>query len=197
MITHRVSALALAAVLAVSAAAHAQTPPPPRGAMDGAPGTTTWAPGSDARHAAREGARLKALHDVLNIRPDQESAFQAFAASMKPEERGERPDGMERGRDMAAMTTPERLDAAGRMMDEHMSRMRERFQRHATAVKALYAVLSPDQRRTLDALPDLMGRGMGGRGMAMGMGPHEHMERPGEHPGDHPGMGVDRGGDQE
>jgi hypothetical protein len=185
----RVPALALAAVLAASAAAHAQTPaaPPSRGAM----GTTTWAPGSDLRHAAREAARLKALHDVLNIRPDQEGAFQALAASMGPEERGEKPETMERGaRELAGMTTPERLDATGRMMDEHMAHMRERFQRHAAAVKALYAVLSPEQRRTLDALPDLMGHG---HGMGMGMGPHDHMA----HPEDHPGMGADHPGEPE
>ncbi|HLZ82690.1 MAG TPA: Spy/CpxP family protein refolding chaperone [Caulobacteraceae bacterium] len=198
MIAYRIPALALAAVLAVSAAAHAQTPPPPaRGAMAGGAGAQTWAPGSQLRHAAREAAHLKALHDALNIRSDQEGAFQAFAASMRPGERGERSGDMGReSHDMAAMTTPERLDAMGRMMDEHVARMHERFQRHATAVKALYAVLSPDQRRTLDALPDLMGHGMGGHGMGMDMG-HEHMEHQGEHSGDHAGMGMDHPGERE
>lgn len=168
MIANRVSALALAAVLGISAAAHAQTSPPPRqpGAM-GYPTAPTWAPGSQLRHAAHEAERLKALHEALNIRPDQEEAFQAFAASMRPTEQGQGSEEMRRGREeMAGMTTPERLDAMSRMMDEHMQRMRERFQRHAAAVKALYAVLSPEQRRTLDALPDLMGHGMGmGHGM--------------------------------
>lgn len=174
MIAFRASALALAAVLATSAAARAQTPPPPpRQAL----GTSTWAPGSQLRHEMREVARVRALHDVLNIRPDQEQAFQAFAASMKPGERGEKSEQTERApQDMAGTTTPERVDAMGRMMDERMNKMRERFQRHATAVKALYAVLSPEQRRTLDALPELTGHGMG-------MGSHGHM--------DHPDMGMD------
>ena len=184
MIAYRVPALALAAMLAASAA-YAQTPPAsPPGGMG-----HTWGAGSEARHAAHEAAHLKALHDVLNIRPDQEGAFQAFAASMRPAEGSQKPEGMERGSHaMAGMTTPERLDAMSRMMDDHMARMRERFQRHATAVKALYAALSPEQRRTLDALPGLMGHGMGGGGI--GMGPRDHMDHPGDHQGmDHPGQG--------
>ena len=75
------------------------------------------------------------------------------------------------------MTTPERLDAMGRIMDERTQRMRERFQRRAAAVKALYAALSPDQRHTLDALPGLMGPGMG-MGGDRGRGPRG-VDKPG------------------
>jgi hypothetical protein len=175
----RVSALALVAVLGVSAAASAQTPPPAR--QPGSMGYPAWTPGSQHRHGEREAAHLKALHDALNIRPDQEEAFQAFAASMKPAENGARPQGMAADRQqMASMTAPERLDAMSRRMDERMQRMRERFQRHAAAVKALYAALGPEQRRTFDALPGLMGRGMGmGHGMGKDHGP---MNRPGMGP---------------
>ena len=181
MIATRLSALALVAVLGVTAA-HAQSPPPPR---PSAMGSAAWAPGSEPHHEMREAARMKALHDALNIRPDQEGAFQAFAASMRPGDHAAKPEEMGRGQEMAGMTTPERMDAMGRMMDERMGRMRERFQRHATAVKALYAVLSPEQRRTLDALPDLMGHGMG---MGMAMGRHGDMDKPGMgmgHPVEH------------
>ena len=187
MIATRVSAMALAAALGVAAAsASAQTPPPQR--QPGSMGYPTWAPGSQLRGGEREAAHLKALHDALNIRPDQEEAFQAFTASMKSAEQGPPPDGTRPDRQqLAAMTTPERLDAMSRMMDERMQRMRERFQRHAAAVKTLYAALSPDQRRTMDALPGLMGHGMGmGRGMDKDRGP---MGRPGmgaDHP---PGEG--------
>jgi periplasmic protein CpxP/Spy len=177
MIATRVSALALAAVLGVAAAASAQTPPPQR--QPGSMGYPAWTPGSEHRRGEREAAHLKALHDALNIRPDQEQAFQAYAASMRPAENGERPGGMAAQRlQLASMTTPERVDAMGRMMDERMQRMRERFQRHAAAVKALYAALGPEQRRTLDALPGLMGRGMG-MGMGHGMGKDRgSMDRP-------------------
>jgi hypothetical protein len=123
-------------------------------------------------HQMREAARLKAFHDALNIRPDQEAAFNGLAESMKPEPRpqgqGAGPgDAMRDHQAMAAMTTPERLDMMAHKMDERMSRMRERFQRHATAVKALYAQLSPEQRKTFDALPGLLGH----HGMGMGHGP--------------------------
>jgi hypothetical protein len=181
MIATRASALALAAVLGVSAAASAQSPPPQR--QPGSMGYPTWAPGSELRpHGEREAERLKALHDALNIRPDQEGAFQTFATAMKAPENDARPESMRAERErMASMPTPERLDAMGRMMDEHMQRMRERFQRHAAAVKGLYAALSPDQRRTLDALPGLMDHGMG-----MGHGMDKDHDRG---PMDRPGMG--------
>jgi hypothetical protein len=152
-------------------------------------GYPAWTPGAEHHHGERGAARMKALHDALNIRPDQEGAFQAFAASMKPAEGGAKPDDMRAQRQqMATMTTPERLDAMGRMMDERTQRMRERFQRRAAAVKAFYAVLGPEQRRTFDALPGLMGRGMGmghggGHGMGKDRGP---MDRPGTDPADAP-----------
>jgi hypothetical protein len=128
----------------------------------------------EARHAAR----LHALHDVLAIRPDQEGAFAAFAAAMRPPEGapGAKAGGMGSDRAaMANMTTPERLDMMTERMQARMSQRQERLQRRAAAAKALYAALSPEQRRVMDALPLLRGggghggwgkdRGMGGRGM--------------------------------
>jgi hypothetical protein len=186
MIATRVSALALAAVLGVSAVASAQSPPgqgyppqPPQARAD-------WG----ERREAREAAHFKALHDALNIRPDQEAAFQAFAAASTSPENGAKPDGMRAERQqMATMTTPERLDAMSRRMDERMERMRDRFQRRAAAVKAFYAALGPDQRRTFDALPQLAGGGMGmGHGWARGgRDGHGPMGRPGM--GQPPGQG--------
>jgi hypothetical protein len=175
MIATRVSALALVAMLGVSAA-YAQTPPgsgsPPPDRMQG---RAEW----PQRREMREAAHAKALHDALNIRPDQETAFQAFTASMRPPERGPGADQKRGDRQaMAGMTTPERLDAMGRMMDERMQRMRERFQQHATTVKGFYAALSPEQRRTFDALPYLMGGGMGMGGHGMGLGDRPGMREP-------------------
>lgn len=90
---------------------------------------------------------------------------------MKPArmDEGQPSEGMMRDHQaMGAMTTPQRLDTMARMMDEHMGRMREHFQRHAGALRALYAVMNADQRRTFGALPSLMGHP--GMGMEMGMG---------------------------
>ncbi len=190
----RRGAVALMAVLAAPALALAQgyqgppsngAPPPPG---QGAP----WAHGPGGARDPREAieahghGRLQALHDILRIRPDQESAFQAFAAAHHPEHAadGWRRDGQDHDRtDMAQLTTPERLDRMGQMMDERETRRRAALERRATAAKTLYAALSPDQRKVMDALPTLEGHGdhgwgdhgWGGRGdMGHGMGPGPH-----------------------
>ena len=99
------------------------------------------------------------LHDLLQIRPDQEGAFKAFlaAAERKPGERG---PGREGRPDARPMTTPERLDRMAQRMAEHQ----QRFQKVAAATKSFYAALSPEQRKAFDAMPQGMGRGGGGFG---------------------------------
>jgi Spy/CpxP family protein refolding chaperone len=145
------SLAALGAAALLSGAAFAQEPPPgappPPGAEQG-----HW--GEHMREHAEH--RAKALHDILNIRPDQEGAFQSFIASMRPEPGQE---GMRDHQDMDEMkslTTPERLDRIAARMSERQAR----FQAHAAAVRSFYAALSPDQKRAFDALPGLMGMGM-------------------------------------
>jgi hypothetical protein len=127
-----------------------------------------------ARMEARRALRLKALHDVLAIRPDQEGAFTAFTAAMRPPEAapGAKAEGMGSDRAaMANMTTPERVDMMTQRMQARMNRRQERLQRRAAATKALYAALNPDQRKVMDALPLLGGdRGRGGWGKGRGMG---------------------------
>jgi hypothetical protein len=124
--------------------------------------------------AHRRAEHLKLLHDALGIRPDQETAWQAFAASMTPQPGAGEPKQRERGEadQPHHLTTPERLDRmAARMADRQA-----RFQRHAEAVKTFYAALSPTQQRTFDALAALHGMrgGHGGPGPMMrhGMAPH-------------------------
>jgi hypothetical protein len=189
MIAYRFPALALAATLSLAAAAaHAQAPTAQRATE--ATGGSTWAPGWQLRREMGETARMKALHDVLNIRPDQEGAFQAFVTAMQPTGPGPGSEDRHSDRqDMAGMTTPERMDAMGRRMEERITRMRERFQRHSAAVKALYAALNPDQKRTMDALPGLREDGMG-------WGRRGRMDKPGmDRRGmDRPGMGMDHPG---
>ena len=120
--------------------------------------------------------RAKALHDVLGIQPAQESAFAAFTTTMRPPEGrrdgGPGPDGRDRFADAGsrmAMTTPQRLDRMKAEMDRQFSAMREAFDRHAEATKALYAALDPHQRAVMDALPELTGH-HGGMGHMGGMG---------------------------
>jgi hypothetical protein len=111
--------------------------------------------------------RLKALHDILGVTPDQEGAFQAYASALRPQ----RPAAMAGGlgaegpgasehnwpdpKAMAALTTPERLDVMAKRMEAREAKMHERFARMASATKTFYAALTPEQKRIMDSLPEL------------------------------------------
>jgi len=97
--------------------------------------------------------------NILRIRPDQEAAFTAFQASMRPPARPER-DG---GPPPAALTTPERLAE----MDKRLAAREARMHDRTRATLAFYGALSPEQQRVFDALQRLRGRG-GGMGGGMG-----------------------------
>lgn len=135
-----------AAVLLAAApfAAAQQAAPSPAGPL-----AAKW----EAHRLAREEARAHALHDVLNIRPDQEAAFKTFLEAQRPPPPPEGAGPEREHGEMARLTTPERLDRMAARMAEHQAH----FRRHADAVKAFYAVLSPDQKRAFDALPGLKG----------------------------------------
>jgi protein CpxP len=158
--------LAAGVVLISSAAvvaAQEQGPPPPRGDM-----AEKW------HEHMREHmqAHIKALHDLLQIHPNQEAAFQTFIASMKPPE-GAEPGAEEGGHeDKAQLTAPQMLDHMAARMAEHQ----RRFEQHAQAVKTFYAVLSPEQQRAFDAMARLHHlhgeHGFGGMGEHGPMGPH-------------------------
>jgi len=134
---------------------------------------------------AREQRRAKFLHDILNIRADQETAFQAFIADMTPPMRdhmdmAEHKDGGEpKDAAEAPLTTPERLDR----MAAFMAKRQAAFQHRADAIKRFYAVLGPEQKRAFDALHAMGGgeeRGGGREGGEGGRpgwgGEHEHGE---------------------
>jgi periplasmic protein CpxP/Spy len=148
----------MAAVVSVAYAVQAQDPTP------AAPDAAHWADQRAAWMHDRQEARAKALHAILNLRPDQEAAFQAFQAAMAPPPR----DHHERMDHAAAggMTTPQRLDRVA----DHLARRDAEFQRRAAAIRSFYAVLSPDQQRAFDALPMMRG---GDRGMGHGRMGHE------------------------
>jgi len=103
--------------------------------------------------------RAEDLKIILRIRPDQEAAFTAFQASMRPPARPER-DG---GPPPAALTTPERLAE----MDKRLAAREARMHDRTRATLAFYGALSPEQQRVFDALQRLRGRG-GGMGGGMG-----------------------------
>lgn len=168
------------------AAVKAQDAPPPPTAASAAHGQ----PGPEHRGVMlermqhRRAEHLQLVHDALAIRPEQESAWQAFAASMTPqpgawERKGE---GKGEGEDRRRLTTPERLDREVERAQAGVAAL----QRHAAAVKALYAALTPTQQRTFDALVELHGGFHGG----FHGGPHGG---PGMMHGMHGPMGPDGG----
>ena len=153
----------LAAMAAVASVAYAVQ------AQDQAP--QAQRPSAEQRAAwmhDRQEAHAKALHAILNLRPDQEAAFQAFQAAMTPPAR-EHHDHMDRGA-AEALTTPQRLDR----MADRMAKRQTEFRLRADAIKSFYAALSPEQQRAFDAMRMMHGgdRGMGhGRHGGMDHGP--------------------------
>jgi protein CpxP len=156
------AAMAIGLGLSCATVGHAQDQRSPAGAHDGG---RQWDPAAmKARFEARRQARAQLLHDALGLRPDQDGAWQAFLAEMRP------PEGdASRHRHMheeggAPLTTPERLDRMAQRMGERQAR----FQHHAEAVKRFYTALDARQQKAFDAITALRGgeRGrMGGHGM--------------------------------
>lgn len=162
-----------AAILAVSAPAIAQPmqkPPVQSGAQSGAQaGSMRHDPEQMAQHRAE---RLRA---VLQLKPSQENALQAFLASMKPPQGAREKMRGQRG-EMAKLTTPERLDRMKAMMATRQAE----FDKRAAATKRFYAQLDPAQQKAFDAM-----------GPMMGGGHRDHDGKRGEH--GRPGMGAPRG----
>ena len=83
-------------------------------------------------------AHAQHLRDVLQLRPDQDSALKAYLEATGPGAMKDamKPDDMDDDGD-DRLTTPERLDRQA----QHMTRMAETFQKRAAATKAFYAAL--------------------------------------------------------
>ncbi len=178
---NRLLAFAAIAALATAGVAVAQDLPPQPAHAGGMPHEHM----KEDMQAHRQ-AHIKAMHDMLQIRPDQEAAWQAFTASMTPPPHPDGKDHMAEHKAMAGMTTPERLDAMAAEMSKHVAEHEAEFQRHIEAVKRFYAVLSPAQQKAFDAMAmTMMHHGMGHGGMEghrMGGWGHPPMGGPGAPP---------------
>ena len=145
-------AAGLVAGLGISAA-FAQTPPA------GRPHDPARMEQHIAKMQERHAQKLAELKAKLQLHPIQESAWNSWVAAMKPPARGERPN-------IAAMTTPERIDF---MRARHAERAAAMDQR-GEVTKSFYGVLSPTQKQVFDAETLRMGRGghHGGHGKPRG-----------------------------
>jgi periplasmic protein CpxP/Spy len=137
--------LATAALTLFSAYASAQNTPPKEEAAK---------PGMHALHeqdAEHMGLRMKhhmqKLKTELKLTAEQEPAWAAMASAMTPPTRPPRPDRAE----MEKLSMPERLDKMKQMMSQHHEARMAEMDKHATAVKTFYALLTPEQKKTFDA----------------------------------------------
>ena len=104
--------------------------------------------GKDAEHMGmRMKYHMQRLKAELKLTPEQEPAWAAMASAMTPPERPPRPDRAE----MEKLSMPERLDKMKQMMSQHHEARVAEMDKHAAAVKAFYAVLTPEQKKTFDA----------------------------------------------
>jgi hypothetical protein len=110
------------------------------GMMDQAagPGHAGFAPEEMAAH------RLDQLKTSLKLQPEQEKAWADFAAAVTAQ--AKRMGEMRGEMRNTARTAPERTELAGKLMEERKHALDE----VGKAMKGLYAVLSPEQRKLLD-----------------------------------------------
>jgi protein CpxP len=184
-----VQRVALAAVLGfgivVSAAAQDRGPGP--GGPPGPRGGDRQKMFQDMQHR-----REQRLHDLLQIKPDQETAFRTYVSSLEqlrpqhgqrtgaggqgapgqgaPGQAGPRRGGVP-GQQAAPLTTPERLDRSLQRLAE----AQQRLQKQAAVVKTFYAAISPEQRKAFDTMG---GAGLGGGGFGRHGGMHHRFEGP-------------------
>jgi hypothetical protein len=154
---------AAAALAACAIGAHAQAPAP------AAPGAQP--PGMHMQHdraqmqermqqhrQERFARRMESFKRILQVTPQQEGAWAAYTAAMKPAPHARR----ERG-EFARMSTPQRIDAMKQMRAQRAAEQ----DRRGDATKTFYAQLSPSQQKAFDEISLKMMRG-GHRGMHRG-----------------------------
>jgi hypothetical protein len=93
------------------------------------------------------------LHAMLHIRPDQEAAWKAFQAASQPQPAEMQV--LQGTQNLAVLPTPRRLDHIEAALTTELTV----FRRSASATRALYALLSPDQKRTFDQVTAPANRG--------------------------------------
>jgi protein CpxP len=141
--------LAGAAIIAMSASAFA------RGGEDcGYGGHGGMMGGDPAKMEKMHEQHLATLHDKLKLTPQQEPAWNKFAA-IKPADPANRPDPAE----MAKLNAPQRMEKGL----EHMKAMEAKMTEHLAALKEFYAVLTPEQQKIFDEQTPMFG-GPGERG---------------------------------
>ncbi len=151
------AAAALAAVLALPIAVHAQpasTPAPGTAAAPPAHATATPgpasplspAPAAGATAAERVEAHIRQLHDQLQITPAAKVQWDKFAAVMRANARAMDRDFAEREQKFATMNAVENMRSYERIAEAHADHLRKLV----PAFAALYDVMPAQQKRLTD-----------------------------------------------
>jgi hypothetical protein len=98
---------------------------------------------------ARLNKHLTELKAKLHITAAQEPVWTAFSVAMKPPVSAL--SAPPKHVDMEKLTTPERIDAMRQMRAQHEEVMKPYMDKRDEAIKALYAALDAQQKKTLDA----------------------------------------------
>lgn len=101
-----------------------------------------------AKMEAMVAKHMAELKTKLKITPAQEGSWTSFTAAMKPPARpeGARPDRAEWDK----LTTPERIDKMRALRAQHQADRQANMEKRENAVKAFYADLNADQKKTFD-----------------------------------------------
>jgi len=111
--------------------------------------------GCEARHAQhihakweeRHAEHLSELKAKLDLKPEQEAAWSAFASASQPGMRSTGGDRQAMLEELDKLNTPQRLDRMLAKADARRARLAER----AEVIKAFYAQLTPEQQGVFDA----------------------------------------------
>ena len=144
----------------LGAQAQSQNPAPEHGRK--ATLTTEQRQARHAEFAAKRAERIARLHDELRITPAQESAWNAFVASMKPMQQAGHQHGDRAA--WAGLSAPQRAEKMIAMQKQRTAMMEQRL----GVLNTFYSVLSPEQKKTFDEKTARMqghsGRHGGGHG---------------------------------
>ena len=117
-----------------------------------------------AKRAEHRAARQAKLAEELKLTRAQQPVWQAFVASMTPQQ-GERAQQRLTKEQRTALTAPQRLERQIAMQKQRTARMEARL----SALNSLYAALTPEQRKVFDEqkMGRHGGRHHGGHGKMM------------------------------
>jgi periplasmic protein CpxP/Spy len=103
-----------------------------------------------ARMQARMEKRQAVLKSKLKLAPEQEGAWSAFTAAMKPPARPPHASPEQRA-ELQKLPTPERIDKMRAERSQRIAEMSRLMDQRGEAAKTFYGTLTPEQKKTFDA----------------------------------------------